>query len=86
MEMTAGTLTTESTATMAPQATIVSETTVATVAVVMMMVMLVWFLHSGATSYQAPTGGRLASMYQANSLALGVIGPSLVMTPSFFYE
>jgi hypothetical protein len=86
METMAGTLMTESTATMAPPATIVLETTTATAAVVMMMEMSVRFLQSSTASSQAPTGGRLASMYQANRLALVVIGPSLVMTPSFFYE
>jgi hypothetical protein len=38
------------------------------------------FLQSTAASSQAPTGGRLASMYQANRLALWAIGPSFVMT------
>jgi hypothetical protein len=70
----------ESTATMAPPATIVPEMTAA----VMMMVMLARSLQSSATSSQAPTGGRLASMYQADRLALGAIGPSLVITFLFF--
>jgi hypothetical protein len=48
------------------------------------MVMSARFLQSSTASSQAPTGGRLASMYQADRLALGAIGPSLVMTPSFF--
>jgi hypothetical protein len=84
METTAGTLTTESTATMAPPATLVPKMTAATIAAVMMMAMSVRFFQSSAASSQAPTGGRLASMYQADRLALGAIGPSLVMTPSFF--
>jgi hypothetical protein len=83
MGMMAGTPTMESTATMTPPAMIVPETMAATAAAVMMMVMSAWFLQSSATRSQAPTGGRLASMYQANRLALRVIGPSLVMTPSF---
>jgi hypothetical protein len=33
-----------------------------------------------ATSSQAPTGGRLVSMYQADRLALGAIDSSFVMT------
>jgi hypothetical protein len=35
---------------------------------------------SSAASSQAPTGGRLVSMYQANRLALGAIDSSFVMT------
>jgi hypothetical protein len=58
----------------------------ATAAAVMTMAMSAQFLQSSAASSQAPTGGRLASMYQADRLALGALGPSLVMTPSFFYE
>jgi hypothetical protein len=50
----------------------------------MVMVMSAWFHQSSTASSQAPTGGRLASMYQADRLALGAIDPSLVMTPSFF--
>jgi hypothetical protein len=84
IEMTVGTPTMESTMTMAPPATIVPEMMAVTAAVVMMMVMSAWFLQSSAASSQAPTGGRLASMYQADRLALGAIGPSLVMAPSFF--
>jgi hypothetical protein len=83
METMVGTSTTESMAMMAPPATIVSETTAATAAAVTMMVMSVWFLQSSTASSQAPTDGMLASMYQADRLALGAIGPSLVMTPSF---
>jgi hypothetical protein len=86
MEMTAGTPTTESTAMMAPPVTIVPETMVATTTAVMTMVMLARFLQSSAASSQVPTGVRLASMYQADRLALGAIGPSLVMAPSSFYE
>jgi hypothetical protein len=86
MKTTVGTPTTESTTTMAPLATIVLETIAVKAAAVMTIVMLVRFLQSSTTSSQAPTGGRLASMYQANRLALGAISPSLVMTPSFFYE
>jgi hypothetical protein len=81
METIAGTPMMESTTTMAPLAMIVSETTAAMTAAVMVMVMSARFLQSSASSSQAPTGGRLASMYQADRLALGVIGPSLVMTP-----
>jgi hypothetical protein len=77
MKTTAGTPTMESTATMAPPATTVPETTVATAAAVMMMVMSARFLQSCAASSQAPTGGRLALMYQADRLALGAIGPPL---------
>jgi hypothetical protein len=84
METTVGTPTTESTVMMAPPATIVSETTAAMAAALMTMVMLAWFLQSSVASSQAPTGGRLASMYEADRLDLGAIGPSLVMTPSFF--
>jgi hypothetical protein len=69
-----------------PPVMIVPETMAATAAVVMMMVMSARFLQSSATSSQAPTSGRLASMYQADSLALGAIAPPLVMAPSFFYE
>jgi hypothetical protein len=86
MEMTAGTPTTESTTIMALPVTIVLETTAATSAAVKTMVTSARFLQSSATSSQAPTGGRLVSMYQADRLALGAIVPSLVMTPSFFYE
>jgi hypothetical protein len=86
MEMMVGTPMMESTAMMGPPAMILSETMAATVAAVMMMVVSARFLQSSATSYQAPTGGRLASMYQADRLALGAIGSSLVMTPSSFYE
>jgi hypothetical protein len=35
---------------------------------------------SSATSSQAPTGGRLVSMYKADRLALGAIDSSFVMT------
>jgi hypothetical protein len=80
METTAGTLMTESTTTMAPPAMIVPEMTAATAIAVMTMVMSTLSLQSSATSSQAPTSGRLASMYQADRLALGVIGPSHVMT------
>jgi hypothetical protein len=86
MKTTVGTLTMESTMMMAPPAMIVSEMTAATAIAVMTMVMSVQFLQSSAASSQAPTGGRLASMYQADRLALGAIGPSLVMTFPFFYE
>jgi hypothetical protein len=85
MEMTAWTPMTESTAMMAPPTTIVPETTVVTAKVVMMMVMSVQFLQSSAASSQAPNCGRLASMYRADRFPLGVISPSLVMTPSSFY-
>jgi hypothetical protein len=84
MKTTAGTTMTESTAMMAPPATIVPEMTAATVAAVMTMVMLMWSLQSSVVSSQAPTSGRLASMYQADRLALGAINPSLVMTFLFF--
>jgi hypothetical protein len=84
MEMTAGTPMTESTVTMAPPATIVPETMAAMTAAVITMVMSAWSLQSSAASSQAPTGGRLASMYQADRLALGAIDPSLVMTFLFF--
>jgi hypothetical protein len=84
METMAGTLTMESMATMAPPAMIVLEMTAATVAVAMMMVMSARFLQSSVASSQAPTGGRLASMYQGNRLALGEISSSFVM--ALFYE
>jgi hypothetical protein len=84
MEMMAETPTTESMAMMAPPAMIVPKMMAVTAAAVMTMVILAQFLQSSAASSQAPTGGRLASMYQVDRLALGVIGPSLVMTPSFF--
>jgi hypothetical protein len=74
----------ESTVMMAPPAMIVPEKTATTAAAVMMMVMSAWLLQSRTACSQAPTGGRLASMYQADRLALWAIGPSLVMTPSFF--
>jgi hypothetical protein len=86
METTAGIPTTESTAMMDPPEMIVPETMAATAEAVMTMVMLAWFLQSIAASSEAPTGGRLASMYQADRLALGVIDPSLVLSPSLFYE
>jgi hypothetical protein len=76
--------TTESMATMAPPAMIVLEMTTPTTAAVMTMVMLARSLQSSAASSQAPTGGRLALMYQADRLALGAIDPSLVMTFLFF--
>jgi hypothetical protein len=44
---------------------------------VMTMMISAWFLQSNTTSSQAPTGGRVASMYQADRLALGAIGPPL---------
>jgi hypothetical protein len=72
-----------STVTMAPPATIVPEMMAATTIVVMTMVMSAWSLQSSTTSSQAPTGGWLALMYQADRLALGAIGPSLVMTFPF---
>jgi hypothetical protein len=75
METMAGTPTTESTATMAPPAMIVLETTTAMAVAMMMMVMSARFLQSSVASSQAPTGGRLASMYQADRLALGAIDP-----------
>jgi hypothetical protein len=85
METMAGTPTTESTVMMAPPATIVPETTAVMAAMVMTMVMSVWILQSSAASSQAPTGDGLASMYQADRLALGAIGPSLVMTFLFLW-
>jgi hypothetical protein len=84
MEMTAGTPMTESTVMMAPPATIVPEMMAAMTASVITMVMSAWSLQSSVASSQAPTGGRLASMYQADRLALGAIDPSLVMTFLFF--
>jgi hypothetical protein len=65
---------------MASLATMVPETTAATAATTMMMVMSARFPQSGAAISQAPTGGRLVSMYQADRLALGVIDSSFVMT------
>jgi hypothetical protein len=62
----------------------VPKTTSAMAAAVMTMVMSVWSLQSSAASSQTPTGGRLASMYQTDRLALGAIGPSFVMTFLFF--
>jgi hypothetical protein len=59
----------ESTVMMASPATMVPETAAALVAAVMMMVMSARFPQSSAASSQAPTGGRLVSMYQADRLA-----------------
>jgi hypothetical protein len=85
MKTTAGSPTTESTVTMASPATMVPETTAATAATAMTMVMSAQFPQSSAASSQAPTGGRLVSMYQADRLALGAIDSSFVMT-SFMNE
>jgi hypothetical protein len=70
---------------MAPPATIVQETTAVMAAVAMTMVMSVWFLRLNAASSQVPTGGRLASTYRADRLALGAID-SVLMTPFFMNE
>jgi hypothetical protein len=86
MKTTAGTPMMESTAMMAPPAMIVQETTTTMAAAVMTMVMSARFLQLSTTCSPAPTGGRLALMYQADRLALRAIGPSLVMTPFFMNE
>jgi hypothetical protein len=86
MKTTAGTPMMESTAMMAPPAMIVQETMTTMAAAVMTMVMSARFLQLSTASSPAPTGGRLASMYQADRLALRAIGPSLVMTPFFMNE
>jgi hypothetical protein len=64
---------------MASPVMMVPETTTTTVAAVMTMVMSARFPQSSTTSSQAPTGGRLVLMYQADRLALGAID-SFVMT------
>jgi hypothetical protein len=80
MKTTAGTPMMESTTMMASLATMVPETTAATVAATMMMVMSARFPNQAPQVSQAPTGGRLVSMYQADRLALGAIDCSFVMT------
>jgi hypothetical protein len=75
MKTTAGTPTTESTTMMASAVTMVLEVTAA-----MIMVMSVRFPNQAPQVSQAPTGGRLVSMYQADRLALGAIDSSFLMT------
>jgi hypothetical protein len=71
---------------MASPATMVPETTSMMAAAAMTMVMLARFPQSSATSSQAPTGGGLVSIYQADRLALGVIDSSFVMIFFFMNE
>jgi hypothetical protein len=75
MKTTVGTPTTESTAMMASAVTMVLEVTAA-----MIMVMSARFPNQAPQVSQAPTGGRLVSIYQADRLALGAINSSFLMT------